>query len=256
MSDKPQKQGLLEQKLMVKHTQWDQVLHSLNRKVELVQEQIGLVNRLRDIELKSSEVLSVELEKEISTKSGELATKRKRGRPRRSEVISGVVGTAVVAGELPVKRKRGRPRRSEVASGVVESTVMTAETTETPVKRKRGRPAGSRSKVVSVEIGVSGEVGETPVKRKRGRPRKTDSVAAKSEGKSADLPTLLEVISQTVAKPMKQDEFVRKVRDAGYQTNSKDISNMVYQALLKLVKRGTMKKNAETREYSYAGYAA
>lgn len=31
---------------------------------------------------------------------------------------------------------------------------------------------------------------------------------------------------------------------------------MVYQALLKLVRRGTLKKNAETREYACAGEKA
>lgn len=211
---------------MVKHTQWDQKLHSLNRKMELVQEQIGLMNRLRDIELELGEVPSVvSTTPNVSVKSGEIVEKRKRGRPRRSEAISVMVGTS-------------------------------SEVVEAPAKRKRGRPAGSRSKVSSVEMGVSGEAGEAPVKRKRGRPRKTELASPKSEGKSSDLPTLLEVISQTVSRPMKQDEFVRMVRDSGYQTNAKDISNMVYQALLKLVKRGTMKKNAETREYSYAGHAA
>lgn len=210
---------------MVKHTQWDQKLHSLNRKMELVQEQIGLMNRLRDIELELGEVPSVvshDVSKVVEAKIGEIVGKRKRGRPRRAEVVG----------------------------------VATEITAEAPVKRKRGRPAGSRSKVESIGISVSGDATEYPVKRKRGRPRKTDSVKSKSESKSADLPTLLEVISQTVAKPMKQDEFVRMVRDAGYQTKAKDISSMVYQALLKLVKRGTMKKNAETREYSYAGHAA
>jgi hypothetical protein len=59
-----------------------------------------------------------------------------------------------------------------------------------------------------------------------------------------------------VNRPLKLAEFVPLVREAGYTTKAKDFSNMVYQALLKLVRRGTLKKNAETREYACAGKKA
>lgn len=85
---------------------------------------------------------------------------------------------------------------------------------------------------------------------------KAPAPAGGEDGKTVDLPTLLETISQQVNKPLKQADFVTLVREAGYTTKAKDFSNMVYQALLKLVRRGTLKKNAETREYACAGEKA
>jgi TolA-binding protein len=73
------------------------------------------------------------------------------------------------------------------------------------------------------------------------------------DGKVMDLPTLLETIGQQVNKPLMLPDFVTLVRKAGYNTKAKDFSNMVYQALLKLCKRGKFEKNAETRAYVYVG---
>jgi hypothetical protein len=149
----------------VPQTQWDKELESLNREAELVQEQIGLMNRLREIDLERQGF------------------------------------------QAPVQQAAVEPRTVKAA-------------TPAQPQAKAPTPAGS------------------------------------GDGKTADLPTLLETISQQVNKPLKHMDFVTLVREAGYTTKAKDFSNMVYQALLKLVKRGTLKKNAETREYACAGEKA
>jgi len=97
--------------------------------------------------------------------------------------------------------------------------------------------------------------------RKRGRPKgsknkKTAEGTAGRDGKSIDLPSILETIGQQVQKPLVLADFVTLAREAGYATKSKDFSNMVYQALLKLVKRGSFKKNEETRAYEFVQKAA
>lgn len=76
------------------------------------------------------------------------------------------------------------------------------------------------------------------------------------DGKVMDLPTLLETIGQQVNKPLQLADFVTLVREAGYTTKAKDFTNMVYQALLKLVKRGKFERNPETRAYQYVGQKA
>lgn len=99
-----------------------------------------------------------------------------------------------------------------------------------------------------------------PQAKPKGRPAQVKSPALApaggEDGKTVDLPTLLATISQQVNKPLKQADFVTLVREAGYTTKAKDFSNMVYQALLKLVRRGTLTKNTEKREYVYAGEKA
>lgn len=101
-------------------------------------------------------------------------------------------------------------------------------------------------------------VGDAP--KKRGRPKgsknKPKEAMTSDEGKPVDLPTLLETIGQEVNKPLTCADFVTLVRESGYKTKAKDFSNMVYQALLKLVKRGTFKKNEETRAYEFVKNAA
>ena len=98
---------------------------------------------------------------------------------------------------------------------------------------------------------------------KRGRPKaaakpKTGQKAGvpAGDGKTIDLPTLLETIGQNLNKPLALADFVTLVRESGYTTKAKDFSNMVYQALLKLVKRGKFKKNDETRCYEYVAAKA
>jgi len=110
---------------------------------------------------------------------------------------------------------------------------------------------------------VPGNAGTAPTAAKRGRPKavKTTTKTAKAgvpagDGKTIDLPTLLETIGQNLNKPLALADFVTLVRESGYTTKAKDFSNMVYQALLKLVKRGKFKKNDDTRCYEYIAQAA
>lgn len=127
-----------------------------------------------------------------------------------------VLGVAAVAAKPVAAEKPAAPK-------------ATPATTDAP--KKRGRPKGSKNK-----------------------PKET--MTTDDDGKSADLPTLLETIGQEVNKPLTCADFVTLVREAGYKTKAKDFSNMVYQALLKLVKRGTFKKNEETRAYEYVKQVA
>ena len=154
-------------------TQWDKELESLNREAELVQERVGLIKRLREIDLHGQ-------------------------------------GFQV----------------APLQQAAVKPTTVKAATLARPQAKPKGLPA-------QVKASAGG-----------------------GDGKTADLPTLLETISQQMNKPLKLADFVTLVREAGYTTEAKDFSNMVYQALLKLVKRGTLKKNAETRGYVYAGEKA
>lgn len=84
----------------------------------------------------------------------------------------------------------------------------------------------------------------------KGTPRKA------VDGDKPDLPTLLERIAAEQKRPLKIADFVALARQAGYQTEAKDFPNMVYQALLKLVKRGVLEKDQESRDYHYVGQAA
>jgi hypothetical protein len=95
-----------------------------------------------------------------------------------------------------------------------------------------------------------------PAKKRAGRPKATKAGVPTEDGKMIDLPTLLETIGQNLNKPITLPDFVTLVRQYGYTTKAKDFSNMVYQSLLKLVKRGKFKKNDETRCYEYIGKAA
>jgi hypothetical protein len=149
-------------------TKYDGELESLNRRAVLLQERLGLLQRLREIELEEA------------------------------GVVPTAVTAPVTATEVTAPKKKGRPKAT--------ATV------------KAGVPAG--------------------------------------DGKTIDLPTLLETIGQNLNKPLALADFVTLVRETGYTTKAKDFSNMVYQALLKLVKRGKFKKNDETRCYEYIGKAA
>lgn len=157
-----------------KATQYDAGLEVLTRQAERLQERIGLLNRLRELELEDAAV----------TVTAAPATQAKTAAPAQ---------TAPVA----ATKKRGRPKQTGAKAGV---------------------PTG--------------------------------------DGKTIDLPTLLETIGQNLNKPLALPDFVTLVRESGYSTKAKDFSNMVYQALLKLVKRGKFKKNDETRCYEYVGKAA
>lgn len=161
-------------------TKYDDVLELKLKEAELLQEQVGLLQRLREIELE----------------------------------INGGVATQTVKAAAPVK-----------------AVVTAAPTGEV---RRRGRPPGTgKAATAAKAAGV-----------------------ATDDGKSVDLPTLLETIAQQVNRPLLLADFVTLARQAGYTTKAKDFSNMVYQSVLKLVKKGLFRKNDETRAYEYVGKAA
>jgi len=170
---------------MAQVTKYDDQLESKLKEAELLQEQIGLLQRVREIEL---------------------------------EITGSITApVAVVAVKATVK----------VAQAVAQTAPVNGE-----VKR-RGRPKGSTN---APKVAATGVV--------------TD------DGKSVDLPSLLETIAQQVNRPLLLTDFVTLAREAGYTTKAKDFSNMVYQSVLKLVKKGKFKKNEETRAYEYVGKAA
>lgn len=118
---------------------------------------------------------------------------------------------------------------TEATESVTGTTGTTANGNVLTAPRRRGRPKGAKNKPKEVVEG---------------------------DDKSIDLPTLLETISQQVSRPLTCADFVTLVRESGYKTKAKDFSNMIYQALLKLIKRGKFKKNEETRAYEFVKNAA
>ena len=83
-------------------------------------------------------------------------------------------------------------------------------------------------------------------------------IDTKIEAGDLDLPDLLTMIAQQVASPLRHPDFLKLVLASGYKQGmwkAKDKSNMVYQSLNKLVKRGTLKKDPDSREYSVADAA-
>ena len=116
--------------------------------------------------------------------------------------------------------------------------------------------AGVVTTVTTAPVATQAPAQTQEAPKKRGRPKTVKTEATTGEGKSVDLPTLLETIGQNVSRPLTQAEFVTLCRESGYTTKAKDFSNMVYQALLKLVKKGKFKKNDETRQYEYVRAAA
>jgi hypothetical protein len=71
----------------------------------------------------------------------------------------------------------------------------------------------------------------------------------------ADLPTLLAKIAAK-SKPLTVAEFVALSRHAGYASEARDYPNMVYQALLNLVRKGVLIKDTASRVYRFNGEAA
>lgn len=88
---------------------------------------------------------------------------------------------------------------------------------------------------------------------RRGRPRKSETVvSATKEGKSMKLPALLKTLGQQNPK-MTHNQITKMVHDYGYETKSSNLSSMVYQQLLRLVKKEIFSYDKETREYTYNG---
>jgi hypothetical protein len=88
---------------------------------------------------------------------------------------------------------------------------------------------------------------------RRGRPRKSEVAgSASKDGKSMKLPTLLKTLGQQNPK-MTHNQITKMVHDYGYETKSSNLSSMVYQQLLRLVKKEIFSYDKETREYTYNG---
>lgn len=132
----------------------------------------------------------------------------------------------------------------QAVKGVKAVKAVKAETTKQPKvpqqdtgeKRKRGRPPGSKNKPKDGEQTVDAVGGDGD---------------GDGDGKVIDLPGLIETIGQQVHKPLTVADFVTLVLESGYTTKAKDFSNIVYQSLHKLVKRGMFVRNGETRAYEY-----
>lgn len=128
-------------------------------------------------------------------------------------------------------------------SSLVDDEVSAAVGGPVEQRRGRGRPPGSSNKKSS----GGGEGGITVVGR---------TATKEGGGDWKDLPTLLSHIAETQSRALKLADFVQLARAAGYTSDAKDFPNMVYQALLKLVKRGVLEKDQESRDYHYVGKAA
>lgn len=126
--------------------------------------------------------------------------------------------------------------------------------------------AGTGKLTVSKSIQGHRKAKPTTVKvegtKRRGRPPGSKNVAkvaadgAADDGKSVDLQSLLQNIAQQTDKPLMIKDFVSLSLQSGYTTKAKDFSNIVYQSVLKLVKKGVFRKDSETRAYEFVKDAA
>jgi len=118
--------------------------------------------------------------------------------------------------------------------------------------------------LIGLETQHAGQDAPSPVSSSRKNKPKTKTVRAKrrtaqagavvtSEGKHVRLPQLLINIGQQLDGPAKLEQICALVKSAGYESNASDFSNMVYQALQKLIKKGDFARNSETREYAFTG---
>jgi hypothetical protein len=119
--------------------------------------------------------------------------------------------------------------------------------------KRRGRPPKNAATAAPVAATSDG-VAAAP--KRRGRPPKNPNAVAVVKEKRLELPSLLQTIVQTHGKPMKHEELVVAARTAGYKSDASDFSNMVYQALVKLVKKGTFAKANEGKNAEYTFRAA
>ena len=140
--------------------------------------------------------------------------------------------------------------------GIGDSVAATAAATKAAktvtasgdAPKRRGRPPKNPATSVPAD--------GTPVPKRRGRPRKNPNAVLVVKEKRIELPSLLQTIVQTHGKPMKHEELVVAARTAGYKSDAADFSNMVYQCLVKLVKKGTFAKANEGKNAEYTFRAA
>jgi len=122
------------------------------------------------------------------------------------------------------------------------------KTATTDAPKRRGRPPKAKPATAAPVVA------DAP--KRRGRPKKNPDAVAVPKEKRIELPGLLETIIQSHGKPMKHQELVVATRNAGYKSKARDFSNMVYQCLVKLVKKGTLKKANEGKDAEYTFRAA
>jgi hypothetical protein len=99
--------------------------------------------------------------------------------------------------------------------------------------------------------GGSEEPKKRPARSRRKRPA---AATGESSNKQMRLPAVLTAVGQEhKGKRMKYEELAQMVKAAGYESNSQNFNNMIYQALQKLCKRKLFTKDPETREYQFIG---
>lgn len=94
---------------------------------------------------------------------------------------------------------------------------------------------------------------DKPKPRKAKKNNRQIGAAVSSDGKNIRLPQLLVSIGQQQSSPVKLEELCKLVKEHGYESNASNFSNMVYQSLQKLIKKGFFARNNETREYAFTG---
>lgn len=162
----------------------------------------------------------------ISTNYGNLLNERLK----QAELLHEEIGLLQRMQEIEIERNV-----SEAGTGKLTVSNSKSKAKPTTVKvegaKRRGRPPGSKN-VVKVDADSS------------------------DDGKSVDLQSLLQTIAQETAKPLMIKDFVALSLQSGYTTKAKDFSNIVYQSVLKLVKKGVFRKDSETRAYEFVKDAA
>lgn len=151
---------------------------------------------------------------------------------------------AEIDGELGI----GEPVKAKPKKAATAAPVATTGT----APKKRGRPPKNPAQAPAT---VSTD-GVPAAPKKRGRPPKNPNAVPVVKEKRLELPSLLQTIVQTHGKPMKHEELVVAARTAGYKSDASDFSNMVYQCLVKLVKKGTFAKANEGKNAEYTFRAA
>jgi hypothetical protein len=170
---------------------------------------------------------------EQAKKNAELELERAGLLERLAEIEANLGGKATVTAAAPAK------------------TVPAPKAATTDAPKRRGRPPKAKV-ATAAPVAVDGQ----PAPKRRGRPPKNPNAVVAPKEKRIELPGLLETIIQSHGKPMKHEELVVAARNAGYKSDAKDFSNMVYQCLVKLVKKGTLNKANEGKNAEYTFRAA
>lgn len=100
---------------------------------------------------------------------------------------------------------------------------------------------------ITAEMAIQLGLDEMPAPTPRPVPSAPRSVRDTTK---LDLPAILTTSATEHQQPLRIADFVRLARQAGYITGAKDFPNMVYQAILKLVRRGVLRKDRDNGSYS------